>query len=62
MDAGRLADVDLVITSYGATLRNPWLASTAWRVLVLDEAQAIRTPGAKQTRAVKKISADTASR
>jgi|OpeIllAssembly_1097287.scaffolds.fasta_scaffold07386_2 non-specific serine/threonine protein kinase len=59
MDAGRLADVDLVITSYGATLRNPWLASTAWRVLVLDEAQAIRTPGAKQTRAVKKISADT---
>jgi len=59
MDAGRLADVDLVITSYGATLRYPWLASTAWRVVVLDEAQAIRSPGAKQTRAVKRLSSDT---
>ena len=59
VDAGRLADVDLVITSYGATLRYPWLASTAWRVAVLDEAQAIRNPGAKQTRAVKKLSAAT---
>ena len=59
VDAGRLADVDLVITSYGATLRYPWLASTPWRVVVLDEAQAIRNPGAKQTRAVKRIGADT---
>jgi non-specific serine/threonine protein kinase len=59
VDAARLADVDLVITSYGATLRYPWLASTAWRVAVLDEAQAIRNPGAKQTRAVKKLSAAT---
>jgi non-specific serine/threonine protein kinase len=57
--AARLAEVDLVITSYGATLRYPWIASTAWRVAVLDEAQAIRNPGAKQTRAVKRISADT---
>jgi non-specific serine/threonine protein kinase len=59
LDAGRLADVDLVITSYGATLRYPWLTTTPWRVAVLDEAQAIRNPGAKQTRAVKRISADT---
>jgi non-specific serine/threonine protein kinase len=59
VDAARLDDVDLVITSYGATLRYPWLASTAWRVAVLDEAQAIRNPGAKQTRAVKKLSAAT---
>jgi non-specific serine/threonine protein kinase len=55
----RLAQVDLVITSYGATLRYPWLASTPWRVVVIDEAQAIRNPGAKQTRAVKKINADS---
>lgn len=59
MNAARLADIDLVITSYGATLRYPWLATTPWRVAVLDEAQAIRNPGAKQTRAVKRISADT---
>jgi non-specific serine/threonine protein kinase len=59
VDANRLADIDLVVTSYGATLRHPWLASVAWRVVVLDEAQAIRNPGAKQTRAVKRLSADT---
>jgi non-specific serine/threonine protein kinase len=59
VDAGGLTDVDLVITSYGATLRYPWLARTAWRVAVLDEAQAIRNPGAKQTRAVKKLTAET---
>ena len=29
----------------------PWLAGTAWRLAVLDEAQAIKNPGAKQTRA-----------
>ena len=58
-DAGRLAGVDLVITSYGATLRYPWLTSTPWQVVVLDEAQAIRNPGAKQTRAVKKLAAQT---
>jgi superfamily II DNA or RNA helicase len=55
----QLANVDLVITSYGATLRYPWLSSTAWRVAVLDEAQAIKNPGAQQTRAVKKLSAQT---
>jgi non-specific serine/threonine protein kinase len=55
----RLATVDLVITSYGATLRYPWLSDTAWRVAVLDEAQAIKNPGAKQTRAVKRLRAIT---
>jgi hypothetical protein len=59
VDAERLANVDLVITSYGAMLRYPWLSETAWRLAVLDEAQAIKNPGAKQTRAVKKLSAQT---
>ena len=54
-----LADVDLVITSYGALLRYDWLLSTKWRVAVIDEAQAIKNPGAKQTRAVKKLIAHT---
>ena len=57
LDAKRLAGVDLVITSYGSLLRLPWIASTRWRVAVLDEAQAIKNPGAKQTRAVKSIAA-----
>jgi non-specific serine/threonine protein kinase len=50
-----LRGVDLVITSYGSLLRVPWLAETAWRVVALDEAQAIKNPGAQQTRAVKKL-------
>ena len=53
----RLPDVDLVITSYGWLLRAPWLAKTPWRLVVLDEAQAIKNPGAKQTRAVKQLDA-----
>jgi non-specific serine/threonine protein kinase len=54
-----LANVDLVITSYGALLRYDWLTSTRWQVAVIDEAQAIKNPGAKQTRAVKKLIAQT---
>jgi non-specific serine/threonine protein kinase len=59
LDPQRLADVDLVITSYGSLLRLPWLATLSWRVAVLDEAQAIKNPAAKQTRAIKKLDAQT---
>jgi len=52
-----LAGADLVITSYGLLLRIPWLASTSWHLAVLDEAQAIKNPGAKQTRAAKQLAA-----
>ena len=51
----RVAEVDLVITSYGSLLRIPWLATTEWNLAVLDEAQAIKNPGAKQTKAAKKL-------
>ena len=50
-----VATVDLVITSYGSLLRVPWLAQTSWHLAVLDEAQAIKNPAAKQTRAAKQI-------
>ncbi|MGH8566777.1 MAG: DEAD/DEAH box helicase, partial [Gammaproteobacteria bacterium] len=53
----KLAALDLVITSYGSLLRLPWLASTAWRLVILDEAQAIKNASAKQTRAAKRLSA-----
>jgi superfamily II DNA or RNA helicase len=59
MDATQVRDVDLVITSYGALLRAPWMIEVPWRLAVLDEAQAIKNPGAKQTRAVKKLKANT---
>jgi non-specific serine/threonine protein kinase len=52
-----LRGVDLVLTSYGSLLRNPWLAKVPWRLVVLDEAQAIKNPGAKQTKAAKKLEA-----
>ena len=54
---GSLNGVDLVITSYGSLLRMPWIAATDWRLVVVDEAQAIKNPDAKQTRAVKGLKA-----
>jgi hypothetical protein len=53
----RFADVDLVITSYGSLLRIPWLSQASWNLVVLDEAQAIKNPNAKQTRTAKKLNA-----
>jgi len=38
-------------------LRLPALAETAWNLVVLDEAQAIKNPSAKQTQATKKLKA-----
>ncbi|MFN0168251.1 MAG: DEAD/DEAH box helicase, partial [Bryobacteraceae bacterium] len=57
LEAARLRDIDLVITSYGSLLRLPWIAEIPWRLAVLDEAQAIKNPDAKQTRAVKRLKA-----
>jgi non-specific serine/threonine protein kinase len=51
------ASLDLVITSYGTLLRMPVLGDINWRLLILDEAQAIKNPNAKQTRAVKALRA-----
>jgi superfamily II DNA or RNA helicase len=53
----RLQEVDLVITSYGSLLRIPWIAEVGWQLVVLDEAQAIKNPDAKQTHAAKKLKA-----
>jgi superfamily II DNA or RNA helicase len=53
----RLQDVDLVITSYGSLLRLPWTTDVSWRLAIIDEAQAIKNPNAKQTRAVKGLKA-----
>ena len=59
LDSVQLAAVDLVITSYGTLLRQPVLESIQWRLAVIDEAQAIKNPGAKQTKQVKKIIAQS---
>jgi non-specific serine/threonine protein kinase len=57
LEPARLREIDLVITSYGSLLRLPWIAGVPWRLAVLDEAQAIKNPDAKQTRAVKQLKA-----
>jgi len=51
--------LDLVITSYGSLLRSPGLAQATWRLAILDEAQAVKNPKAKQTKAVKALKAQS---
>ncbi len=48
---------DVVITTYGTVVRTAWMKKHRWRSVILDEAQAIKNPGAKQTRAVKALEA-----
>ena len=50
-----LRDIDVVLTTYGMLKRQSWLTEIDWRVVVLDEAQAIKNPAARQTRAVKTL-------
>ncbi len=53
----KLDAVDVVVTTYGTLLRVGWLAEVPWGAVVADEAQAIKNPGAKQTRALKALRA-----
>jgi len=50
-----LAGVDAVLTTYGMLLRRKWLLDVEWGLVVLDEAQAIKNPSTRQSRAVKQI-------
>jgi non-specific serine/threonine protein kinase len=53
--AKSLERVDLVITSYSMAIRLAWLKEVNWSLAVLDEAQAIKNPGARQSRAVREL-------
>jgi superfamily II DNA or RNA helicase len=48
---------DLVITTYGMLSRQDWLRKRSWRLVILDEAQAIKNSGTRQTRAAKELQA-----
>lgn len=50
-----LADYDVVFTTYALLLRLALIADAKWDMVILDEAQLIKNPGAKQTRAVKAL-------
>ncbi|MFO8056478.1 MAG: DEAD/DEAH box helicase [bacterium] len=50
-----LQDADLVVTTYAMLTRQDWLAQQDWQLVILDEAQAIKNPATRQTKAVKKL-------
>jgi superfamily II DNA or RNA helicase len=49
--------VDLIVTTYGMLVRSDWMRKHRWRLAILDEAQAIKNSGTKQTRAAKELAA-----
>jgi superfamily II DNA or RNA helicase len=50
-----LARADLVVVSYGSVHRFPWIGEVRWGLVALDEAQAVKNPAAKASRAVKAL-------
>ncbi|MFW5688649.1 MAG: SNF2-related protein [Spirochaetota bacterium] len=55
-DAATLASSDLIVTSYATAARDrELLGQIRWRLIVLDEAQAIKNPHARTTRRVKSL-------
>ncbi|MFZ3102156.1 MAG: DEAD/DEAH box helicase [Desulfitobacteriaceae bacterium] len=56
-DSSCVEEYDLFITTYGMLLKHDWLKNVTWDSLILDEAQAIKNPGTKQTKGVKQLKA-----
>lgn len=55
-----LSSHDLVITSFGIARRDiEMMASQEWSDLILDEAQNIKNPAAKQTQAIRRLTGNT---
>ncbi len=52
---GTLENIDLVVTTYTMLRRVRWPTELVWRLIVLDEAQAIKNPGSAQSRSVRKL-------
>lgn len=55
--SGAGAAPDLVITTYGMVTRLKAFREAAWDLVILDEAQAIKNSGTRQTQAVKELKA-----
>jgi SNF2 family DNA or RNA helicase len=55
----KVKDVDLVLTSYAVIRQDiDLLKQVSWHAVILDEAQNIKNPSAKQTQAVRSLSAN----
>ncbi|MEA1962166.1 MAG: DEAD/DEAH box helicase [Bacillota bacterium] len=57
-DLQNMDDTDLYITTYGMVVRIEELRTVKWDLLILDEAQAIKNPSTKQSKAVKQLEAN----
>jgi hypothetical protein len=51
----RIADFDCAITTYAMLGRCAWLSEHEWFFVICDEAQAIKNPGTRQSKAVKSL-------
>jgi len=49
--------IDVVLTSYGTLSRQAWLQERQWQVVILDEAQAIKNAGSRQSKTSKSLQA-----
>jgi SNF2 family DNA or RNA helicase len=56
-DKESLDKLDLIITTYSLVQKYEWLQGYNWDYIILDEAQAIKNPGTKQARTIKKFRA-----
>ena len=52
-----LAQVDLLVTTYTLVRKADWLGTVPWKLIILDEAQAIKNASSAQTKSVKKLGA-----
>ncbi len=50
-------NIDIVVTTYGTLMRQDWLQVQEWKLLILDEAHAIKNPATRQSKAVKTLNA-----
>ncbi len=55
LDKKVLDGLDMVVTTYALAKKYDWLQAYSWRYVVLDEAQAIKNAGTKQSKAVRKL-------
>ena len=50
-------NIDVVLTSYGTLPRQSWLQEPQWHTVILDEAQAIKNAGSRQSKTSKSLRA-----
>ncbi len=58
-DPAILNKYDVILTSYGMLLSQPWLMEQHWQLIVLDEAHTIKNPNTRTTKIVKQLKAQS---